>query len=86
MINWENEDGVAMREFLTRVPAQKIESILSEMCPARITSDMILSNDADSIARTAAMQAGWMGCIKEFLALATVNRKNQQESGYRDMS
>lgn len=86
MTNWENEDGVAMREFLTRVPAQKIESILGEMCPARITSDMILSNDADSIARTAAMQAGWMGCIKEFLALAAVNRKNQQDSGYRDMS
>lgn len=86
MTQWENEDGVALRDFLVRVPEQKIESILNELCPAKITSDMILSNDADSIARTAAMQAGWTGCIKTFLGLAKVNRKNQQESGYRDMS
>jgi hypothetical protein len=86
MIKWENEDGVALREFLARVPSQKIESILSELCPAKVTSDIILSNDAESIARTAAMQAGWIGCMKAFLGLAEVNRKNQQESGYRDMS
>lgn len=86
MNEWQNEDGVALREFLARVSPQKIESILSEMCPAVITSDMILKNDADSIARTAAMQAGWVGCMKAFLGLANVNRKNQQEAGYRDMS
>ena len=86
MDEWQNEDGVALREFFVRVPQQKIESILGEMCPAKITSDMILSNDAEAIARTAAMQAGWSGCIKAFLGLALVNRKNQQEAGYRDMS
>ena len=85
MINWENEDGVALREFFVRVPAQKIENILNEMCPAKITSDIILNNDAEAIARAAAMQAGWTGCVKAFLGLASVNRKNQQEAGYRDM-
>lgn len=83
---WSNEDGVALREFFARVPANKVEVLLKQTCPATITADMVLNNDAEAIARTAAMEAGWNGCIQALMALAFRDKKNQPEAGYRDMT
>jgi hypothetical protein len=84
--DWSPEDSVALREFFSRVPQQKLESILKGLCPAEINSEMILKNDAESIARTASMAAGWNSCINALFELSTRNKGRQVESGYRDMS
>ncbi len=84
--DWAPEDAVALREFFARVPQQKLESLLKSLCPAEINSDMILKNDAEAIARTASMAAGWNGCIEALLSLAARGKNKQSESGYRDMS
>jgi hypothetical protein len=56
------------------------------MCPAVVDAETVLKNDAEAVARVAAMRAGWDDYEKNFFALADVQRREQVNPEYRDMT
>jgi hypothetical protein len=83
---WSPEDSTAFREFLRRVPREKIVSVMQTMCPAIVDTDTILKNGADAVARVAAMRAGWDEYESRLFALAEPKKQDPSDSGYRDMT
>lgn len=86
MSQWKPEDGVALRQLLSKVPKERIHDIMLDLCPAKVDADMILKNDADGIARLAAMKAGWDEYEKRFFSLAEQRPVNSPEPGFQDMT
>ena len=83
---WKAEDGVALREFLRRVPQAKLKAIMHEKCPVDITAEIIMKSDADAVARLAAMKAGWDAYGEALFALANPPSSAEAQPGFRDMS
>ncbi|MCK9587821.1 MAG: hypothetical protein M0Q93_00495 [Terrimicrobiaceae bacterium] len=84
--NWVSEDGVALREFLRKVPAEKISSVMGRQCPATIDSEIILKSNADAIARLAAMKAGWEAYEKALFGLSEIQQRPNPDPGFQDMT
>lgn len=85
-ISWSPEDANAFREFLRRVPKEKISAIMRSMCPAVLDSDIVLKNDAESISRIASMKSGWEEYEERFFALADPPKRESPAAEYRDMT
>jgi hypothetical protein len=83
---WTNEDGVALREFFRKVSPEKIAETMKSFCPVDITTETVLKNDAEAVARLAAMKAGWEAYEKNFLGLADKRQGPPVEADYKDMS
>jgi len=83
--NWTIEDGVALRDFLARVPAVKLKSVLSPLCPAVLDAETLLAHDAQAVSRVAAMKAGWDACVDAFIELGAQKRPASPDANYRDM-
>lgn len=82
---WSTEDGVALRDFLARVPILKLRSVMNGLCPAVIDAKTLLSNDAQAVARVAAMKAGWEAYEEALVSLSVPKRPATPDSNYRDM-
>lgn len=85
-ITWSNDDAQAFREFLRRVPKEKISAIMRSICPAVIDSETVLKSDAEAISRVASMKSGWEEYEERLFALAFPQRKDQSIPEYRDMT
>lgn len=83
---WSSDDSVAFREFLRRVPKQRILATMRAKCPAVVDVDTALKNDSEAIARVAAMRAGWDAYEEILFELSELNRKPSVEAEYRDMT
>lgn len=58
---------------------------MREFCPATIDAKTLLSNDAQAVARVAAMKAGWEAYEEAFIGLAASKRPSAPDPVYRDM-
>jgi hypothetical protein len=85
-VPWSSEDSTSLREFFRRVPRERIAEVMRDMCPAVVDAETVLKNDAEAVARVAAMRAGWDDYEKNFFALADVQRREQVNPEYRDMT
>lgn len=83
---WSAEDATAFREFLRRVPREKIAAVMHAACPAIVDTDTILKNDAEAVSRVAAMRAGWDEYEARLFALSEPKKSESSDSGYRDMT
>jgi hypothetical protein len=83
---WSSDDSVSFREFLRRVPKQRILATMRAKCPAVVDVDTALRNDSEAIARVAAMRAGWDAYEETLFELADINRKPALETEYKDMT
>lgn len=83
---WSTEDATALREFFRRVPREHIAGVLRLACPAVVDADVVLKNNAEAVARVAAMRAGWDEYERSFFALADVQRRDTSNPEYRDMT
>lgn len=83
---WTTEDATALREFLRRVPREKIAAVMHAACPAIVDADIILKNDAEAVSRVAAMRAGWDEYESRFFALSEPKKLDSSDSGYKDMT
>ena len=83
---WSPEDSTSLREFFRRVPRERIAEVMRDACPAVVDAETVLKNDAEAVARVAAMRAGWDDYERTFFALADVQRREQINPEYRDMT
>jgi hypothetical protein len=51
-----------------------------------VDAETVLKNDAEAVARVAAMRAGWDDYERNFFALADVQRRESVNPEYRDMT
>jgi hypothetical protein len=85
-VKWTSEDGATLREFLRRMPEEKIKAVMLPKCPVVIDATLVKESGADAIARLTAMRAGWEAYEKAFFQLADPGRKAPVESDFRDMT
>ena len=85
-LKWTSEDSTAFREFLRRVPREKIVAVMRSACPAVVDAEMILKNGADAVSRVAAMRAGWDDYEAKLFILAEPKKSDSSDSGFRDMT
>lgn len=83
---WSPEDSTSLREFFRRVPRERIAEVMRAACPAVVDAETVLKNDAEAVARVAAMRAGWDDYERTFFALADVQRRESINPEYRDMT
>lgn len=83
---WSPEDATSLREFFRRVPRERISEMMRSLCPAVVDAETVLKNDAEAVARVAAMRAGWDDYERSFFALADVQRRETPNPEYRDMT
>jgi len=80
------EEGVAFRDFLSKIKQDRFRTLMREGVPAPITAEDILKADANGIARIAAMNAGFEAAVDYFFTLAQTKRQVTIDSGHQDMS
>lgn len=83
---WSLEDSTSFREFLRRVPREKIVEFMRSVCPAVVDAETVLKNGAEAVARIAAMRAGWDAYEQQLFSLADVTRRESPVAEYRDMT
>lgn len=83
---WSSEEAVALRSFLKKVPAHRLSEIMQSLCPATITAELILENNAEAITRIAAMKSGWEEYEKTFIKLSEFQKPSTMDSDYKSMS
>ncbi len=82
----DQTDEVQLRAAILKIGEQKLRAVLLENCPARVTPENILKDNADGIARLAAMRAGWEGAIDCLITLALDRRADPPAPEFRDMT
>ena len=83
---WSSEDSTSFREFLRRVPRERIIEFMRSVCPAVVDAETVLKNGAEAVARVAAMRAGWDAYEQQLFSLADVTRRETPVAEYRDMT
>ena len=83
---WSSEDATSFREFLRRVPRERIIDFMRSACPAVVDAETVLKNNAEAVALVAAMRAGWDAYEQQLFSLADVTRREIPVAEYKDMT